>query len=328
MPRRLRPIGHDDRLHIVDHLDELRSRLIVCASVLVVVFAVCFVQSPRLLDVLNAPLKHLPKNAANHISGVTGDQVGERKHLLNAAGDLDLLAQSSTLAPGDRTLIGAAATQISGAAKSLPSKTAGPVPVTLGPGEPFTTTITVCFYFALLISLPLLLYELIAFILPALSPREKSVFLPIVWVAPVLFFAGVVFTDIIVLPAAIKFLQGYNSEQFQAFVQAQPFYSFEVLTMGAIGLTFEMPLVLLGLRAVGVIDGNTLTKHWRYCIVIIAIIAAAMPGADPVTTALETAPLITLLLISMVLLKIADRRAARRAPHDLAPPRYDSGGTG
>lgn len=320
MPRRLRPIGHDDRLHVIDHLDELRSRLIVCGAVLVVVFAVCFAESPQLLNVLNAPLKHLPKNAANHISGVTGDQVGERKHILKAVGDFDLLAQSQSLAASDRALIRASADQLRDAADSLPSKTAGPVPVTLGPGEPFTTTVTVCFYFALLISLPLLLYELIAFILPALTAREKSVFLPIVWVAPVLFFAGVVFTDLIVLPAAIRFLQGYNAEQFQAFVQARPFYSFEVVTMGAIGLTFEMPLVLLGLRALGLIDGNTLTKHWRYCIVIIAIIAAAMPGADPVTTALETAPLIVLLLISMVLLKLADRRAARRTPQDLAPP--------
>ena len=75
MPRRLRPIGHNDRLSIVDHLDELRSRLIVCLSVLVVVFGVCFAESPpHLLNVLNAPLAHLSKTARNHISGVTGDQ--------------------------------------------------------------------------------------------------------------------------------------------------------------------------------------------------------------------------------------------------------------
>jgi sec-independent protein translocase protein TatC len=322
MPRRLRPIGHDQRLSIVDHLDELRSRLIVCVSVLVVVFGLCFVESPRLLDVLNAPLTHLSNTARNHISGITGDQVGERVHLLNASGDLQVLAHSSTLASGDRALIAATASQFEDAAKALPSKSPGPVPVTLGPGEPFTTTITVCFYFSLLISLPLLLYELLAFVIPALTPREKSVVLPLIWVAPMLFFAGVVFTDIIVLPAAIKFLQGYNAGQFQALVQAQPLYSFEVLTMGAIGLAFEMPLVLLGLRAIGIIDGNTLTRHWRYALVIIALIAAAMPGADPVTTALETAPLVILFLVSIVLLKAADRRVARQAAaQQLAPPR-------
>ncbi len=313
MPKRLRPIGHEDQLSVVDHLDELRSRLIVCASVLVVVFAVCFWQNPHLLNALNAPLKDLSNTARNHISGITGDQVGERSQLLNAVGDLQLLARSSTLAPGDRALIAAAASHFEGAAKALPSTSAGPTPITTRPGEPFTVSLTVSFYFAILISLPLLLYQLFAFIVPALRPREKAVALPTMIVAPVLFFAGVLFTYILVLPPAIKFLQGYNASQFQALVQAQPLYSFEVLTMGSIGLAFEMPLVLLGLRAAGVIDGNTLTKHWRYAIVIIAVIGAAMPGADPVTTGLETAPLVVLFLASIVLLKAADRRAARRA---------------
>ena len=96
--------------------------------------------------------------------------------------------------------------------------------------------------------------------------------------APLLFVAGVVFTYIIVMPAAIRFLQGYNSSQFDALVQAKPLYSFEVVTMGAIGLAFQLPLMLLGLRMLGVINGSTLTRHWRYATVIIAVIAAAMPG--------------------------------------------------
>ena len=86
------------------------------------------------------------------------------------------------------------------------------------------------------------------------------------------------------MPAAIKFLQGYDSDQFDNLVQAKPLYSFQVLTMGSIGLAFQLPLMLLGLRMLGVINGSTLTRHWRYATVIIAIIAAAMPGADPVTT--------------------------------------------
>jgi sec-independent protein translocase protein TatC len=78
-----------------------------------------------------------------------------------------------------------------------------------------------------------------------------------------------------------------------------------------------MPLLLLGMRAAGIIDGRTLTKHWRYATVILAVIAAAMPGADPVTTGLETAPLVILFLASIVLLKLADRREARREAAEL-----------
>jgi sec-independent protein translocase protein TatC len=313
MPRRLRPIGHEDQLSVVDHLDELRNRLFVCVGVLAVVFGFCFWQNAHLLNILNEPLKHLSTTAKNHISGITGDQVGERGQLLDAASDLQQLGHSSTMASGDRALLAAAGVHIEKAAKALPSKSAGPVPVTLGPGEPFTVSLTVAFYFAVLISIPVLLYEIYAFVVPAFNPREKAVALPIIVVAPMLFVAGAVFTYYIVLPAAIRFLQGYNAAQFQALVQAKPLYSFEVLTMGGIGLAFEMPLILLGLRAAGVIDGKTLTKYWRYALVVIAIIAAAMPGSDPVTTGLEAAPLVVLLLVSMVALKVADWRAARRA---------------
>jgi Sec-independent protein secretion pathway component TatC len=79
-------------------------------------------------------------------------------------------------------LITAAASPFNGAANALPSKSPGPVPVTLGPSEPFTTTITVCLYFSLLICLPLLPYEVLAFVKPGLTPREKSVVLPVIWV--------------------------------------------------------------------------------------------------------------------------------------------------
>ncbi len=326
MPKRLRPIGHEERLSVVDHLDELRSRLIVCASVLIVAFGLCFWQNSHLLTLLNSPLKHLSKTARDHISGTAGDEVGARKGLLNASGDLSLLSRQPGQTAGQSLLIAAAAQQIATAAKSFPSKTPGVVPLTIGVGEPFIVSLTVSFYFALLISLPILLYELFAFIVPALRPQEKRAALPIVVTAPVLFFGGAVFTYLIVLPAAIKFLQGYNSSQFNSLVQAQPLYSFEVLTMAGIGLAFEMPLILLGLRAAGVIDGNTLTKHWRYATVIIAVIAAALPGADPVTTAFETAPLVVLFLVSIVLLKVADRRAAKRADAEDDLGQHEVGG--
>jgi sec-independent protein translocase protein TatC len=317
MPKRLRPIGHEDRLSVVDHLDELRSRLIVCFACLIVVFGICFWQNDHLLNALNRPYQHLNKTAKNHLTGVTGDQVGERAHLLKAADLESLLARQSDQSKSDSAIIAAIAQQERAAAQALPAKSPPVVPITTGPGEPFTATITVCFWFALLISLPVLLYELFAFIVPALEPREKRVLMPALIAAPVLFFAGAAFTYIVVLPAAIRFLQGYNSQQFQAFVQAKSLYSFEVLTMGAIGLAFEMPLLMLALRAIGVIDGNTLTKHWRYATVILAVVAAAMPGADPVTTGLETAPLVVLFLASIVLLKLADRRAARREAEEL-----------
>ena len=325
MPKRLRPIGHEDRLSVVDHLDELRSRLIVCFAVLIVAFGFCFWQNHRLLDLLNRPLPAVSTNTSNKLNGVTDDSVSAGKHLERAGQALSSVANSSTTPPSERQALAQAAREISSAGASLPQKNEKNLPITIGVGEPFTVSVTVAFYAALLISLPILLYELYAFIIPALSPHEKRIAMPIMYTAPLLFVAGVVFTYIVVLPHAIQFLQGYNSQQFDSFVQAKPLYTFEVMVMGAIGLAFEMPLLLLGLRAAGIINGRTLTKHWRYATVIIAVIAAAMPGADPVTTGLETAPLVVLFLASIVLLKLADRREARREAAELQ--RYPIGTT-
>ncbi|MGH2890416.1 MAG: twin-arginine translocase subunit TatC [Solirubrobacteraceae bacterium] len=323
MAKVLRPIGHEDRLSIVDHLDELRSRLIVCAVAVVAAFGLCFWQNHLLLNALNKPLLAVPTAAANHLGGLTKDSVRAARDLRGLGTSLrGFLDSSPSLTPVQRANLLQASRYATDAGRALPQKKPPNIPVTLGPGEPFTTTITVCFYAALLLALPILLYELYAFVIPALEPGERGVARPIVIAAPALFVAGVVFTYIVVMPAAIRFLQGYNSSEFDNLVQAKPMYTFEVMTMGAIGLAFQLPLALLGLHRLGVINGNTLTKHWRYATVILAIVAAAMPGADPVTTGLETLPLAILFLASIVLLKYADRRDARRAAAELmsVPP--------
>jgi sec-independent protein translocase protein TatC len=317
MPRVLRPVGHEDRLSIVDHLDELRSRLMICGAVLIVAFGICFWQNHPLLGLLNSPLPSSQKTAANHLGGLTNDSVRASRDIAQSAQFFRDLSRSSDLSLSDSALIAAAANRLQDAARALPQSTPKNVPITIGVGEPFTTTLTVCAYFALLFTLPVILYQAYAFVIPALSPDERRVALPIMLAAPVLFLIGVVFTYLVILPAAVKFLQGYNSSEFNALVQAKPLYSFEILTMAGVGLAFQLPLGLLGLQKAGMINGSTLTRHWRYATVIIAVIAAAMPGADPVTTGLETLPLVILFLASIVMLKLADRRDAKRALAEL-----------
>jgi sec-independent protein translocase protein TatC len=328
MPKRLRPIGHDDRLSVVDHLDELRSRMIVCFAVLLVAFGVCFWQNHHLLNWLNGPLPKATANASNKIGDLAHDNVSTGKRLNRLGNDLSQLSRlpQSGLSPEAKALVGSAAREATAAGNALPTKNPPNVPITIGVGEPFTVSITVAFWAALLISLPVLLYQLYAFVVPALNPNERRVARPLTVAAPALFVVGVAFTYAVVLTPAVHFLQGYNSNQFDALVSAKPLYAFEVMTMGAIGLAFEMPLILLGLRAAGIIDGRTLTKHWRYATVILAIVAAAMPGADPVTTGLEVAPLALLFLASIALLKLADRREARREAAELQ--RYPIGTVG
>jgi sec-independent protein translocase protein TatC len=311
----LRPIGHDDRLSIVDHLDELRSRIIVCLSVLVVAFGLCFWQNSHLLSVLNRALPHNSSVAAhNGLASLPSQDARERQALSKVEQGAGQLASSPQLSAHDRAAAQLMAQGAAQFAKALPSSTSSQEkPITIGVGEPFTTTLTVAAYFALLFSLPILIYEAYAFVIPALNQTERRAALPVMISAPALFLAGVVFTYFVVLPPAVHFLQGYNADQFDVLVQAKSYYSFQITTMLAVGVAFQLPLGLLMLHRIGVISGSTLTRHWRYAVVIIAVIAAAMPGADPVTTGLETLPLVLLFLASIVLLKIADRRAAARA---------------
>ena len=319
---KVRPIGHEDRLSIVDHLDELRNRLFVCLGVLVVAFGVCFWQNGPLLRVLNHALPNeLSVSGQGSLGSVPNRSVTERQGLLKVVQGANVLAASTQLSASNR----AAATLISQgageAAKALPSKASGQEkPITTGVGEPFTITMTVAAYFALLFTLPLVIYQGYAFVIPALTPRERRVALPVMAVAPGLFLAGVVFAYLIVLPPAVHFLQGYNHDQFQVLVTAKTYYTFEIFTMLGIGLAFQLPLGLLALQQVGVLNSSTLVRQWRYAVVIIAVIAAAMPGADPVTTGLETLPLVLLYFASIVLLKIVDRRAAARAAAEFIEP--------
>ncbi len=315
MAKVLRPIGHDDRLSIVDHLDELRGRLIICLAALVVAFGLCFWQNQALLRIVNRALPHVSTVAGQHgLAAQQNQSASEREGLQKIARGANALAASPGLPAGDRSAAGLIAQGAAQAARALPRNfQTQEKPITIGVGEPFTTTLTVAAYFALLFALPVIIYQAYAFVIPALSPRERRTALPLMLIAPLLFIIGVAFAYAVILPPAVHFLQGYNSQNFDILVQAKAYYTFEIFTMLGVGLAFQLPLGLLALHRLEIIDGKTLTRHWRYAAVIIAVIAAAMPGADPVTTGLETLPLVILFLVSIVMLKLADRRAAAQA---------------
>jgi sec-independent protein translocase protein TatC len=186
--------------------------------------------------------------------------------------------------------------------------------VTLGLAEPFTQTLSVSVWFALLFSLPLLLYQAYAFVLPAIAPRERRVALPLMAMVPALFAAGVAFGYLLVLPAAVGFLQNFNQGQFEVLVQARAYYGFTILTLVAMGLLFQIPVAILALTRLGVVTPAQLRANRRYAIVAIAIVAALLPGLDPVTTLVEMVPMLVLYELSIVLAAWATRREKRAAP--------------
>lgn len=174
-------------------------------------------------------------------------------------------------------------------------------PLTLSPTEPFFTTMTVAAYGAMVISLPFLLYQAYAFVLPAFSPREKKIVFPFLMAVPFLFLAGVAFAYFIVMPAAIEFLLNFNESEFNIQVRAKEYYGFLGLTMVAMGLLFQIPIGVLSLTRLEIVTPDQLAKNRKYVIFGISIVAAALPGGDPVSMFLIMIPLIFLYEGSIVL---------------------------
>jgi sec-independent protein translocase protein TatC len=231
----MRPVSHEDRLTLVEHLDELRTRVIVCLLVFGVALALCFWQNELLLEIASAPL------------------------------------------PSDQKLL------------------------TLGVAEPFTTTLTVATYGALILSLPVLLYQGYAYVLPAFSDRERRVVLPFLIFVPILFAVGVLFAYFVVMPPAVKFLLGFNDTQFNVQVRARDYYSFFSATMLAGGLVFQLPLGILAVTRLGIVSVDQLSGNRRYAYLAIALLAAALPGVDPVSMLIEMVPLLLLYELSILI---------------------------
>lgn len=327
----VRPIGHEERLSLVEHLEELRTRLIACIAVFIVAFAVCYWQNDWLLHTVNKPLESTQnlagenkkskdplEQAANYGIKTAAAQRESAAALRRTAEALRLLSQLDGLTPTQRVAMARAADENARAARAnADAAAAAPtnrsrLPVTLGVTEPFITTFTIAGYAALLLSLPFLLYQAYAFVLPAFSPGERRVVLPLMLLVPVLFLAGVAFAYFLALPRAIEFLQNFNDDNFDILVRAQDYYKFSILLLALIGLLFQIPVGVLAVTRLGIVTPRQLAHNRGYVILGIAVVAAvATPTPDPVTMVIAMAPLVILFELSVVLARIFERRRDR-----------------
>ena len=310
-------IGHDERLSVVEHLEELRTRLLVSLAVLGAAFALCMWQNHRLLEVVNAPLAHQTQKQVRAGNGPLGATYSVQRGARAVAAQLQLVVRAlerprSGASRATRATLAQAQPRLRGALATLSAAPQGNKPVTLGIGEPFTTTLGVAFMFALVISLPLLLYELYAFLLPAFSPGQRRVATPLVLAIPGLFTVGVLFGYFVVLPAAVRFFENFNSAQFNVLVQASQYYDFAAVVLLAMGLVFQVPVAILAATRAGIVTTAQLRRNRRYAIVACGAVAALLPG-DAITLLLETVPLYLLFELGVALARLAERRAARRA---------------
>jgi sec-independent protein translocase protein TatC len=223
-----------------------------------------------------------------------------------------LSAPHSGLSAATRAQLAAELPRLRADTARIPKVPEGNKPVTLGIGEPFTQTLTVAGFFALILSLPVILFELYGFILPALSPNERRIALPLVMAIPFLFVIGVLFGYFVVLPAAVRFFQNFNSAEFNVLVQANQYYKFAATVLLAMGLVFQVPVGILAATRMGIVTPAQLRKYRRYAMVACAAVAAFLPG-DAVTLILETVPLYVLYEASILVASLVARRDAARA---------------
>jgi sec-independent protein translocase protein TatC len=327
MATALRPIAHDDRLSLVEHLDELRTRIIICLVGFLIAFGFCFWQNDRILEILDRPLEKsaFHEGSDDPLERTAAFQQAQKVFLLQYAVLSREMARSDDLSPALQSRWAEMARTAQAAGEAAPAA-GGRRPVTLGVGEPFTVTFRVVGYAALLLSLPLLLYQAYAFILPAFSPREKEVALPLMAMVPFLFVGGVVFAYYFVLPNAINFLQNFNDDNYDILLQARDFYKFSIMVLMVMGILFQVPIGILAVTRVGIVSTTQLRKNRRYAILVIAILAMLLPGQDPVTMLLMMAPLIVLFEGSILLASLLDRRAARAEAREEAElAMYDDG---
>src|SRR3954454_17906205 len=315
MATALRQVGHEDRLSLVEHLTELRVRLMVSILAFVVATGLCMWQNQRVLNILNHPLTHTV-SAGNRDpiqEGANYDQLVAKWIKQDAA--LQRRSAAAVRDPALRAEMLAHARAGEVLAKVAP-KIQARKPVTLAVSEPFMETLKVSAYAGLLISLPLILFEIYAFVLPAFSPREKQVALPAMMAVPFLFISGVVFGYFTVVPRAIYFLQNFNTDAFDVLIQAQPYYKFVLMLLIAMGLLFQIPIGIIAITRVGIVTTSQLAHNRRYAILAIAVLAMLLPGQDPVTMTMLMAPMYVLFEGSILLSWLLDRRAARSDADD------------
>jgi len=311
-------IGHEERLSVVDHLDELRTRLIVSLVAIAVAFGVCGWQNHALLHIVNAPLAHQTEKQVRAGEGPLGATYSVQQGAHTVATQLQavvvaLQRPGSGASAQTRTALAAVRPTLRQAIGRLSAPPQGNKPVTLGIGEPFTTTLGIALMFALILALPVVLYELYGFLLPALEPAQQRMVRPLVMAIPALFATGVCFGYFVVLPAAVHFFQNFNTDQFNVLVQASQYYHFAAVILLAMGLVFQIPVGILAITRAGIVTPAQLQRNRRYAILACAAVAAFLPG-DAITLLLETVPLYLLFELSLLLARFSAWRVARRQP--------------
>lgn len=319
----------------LDHLDELRKRLVNCVIIIVVAFTICWFVSDKIYNFLSVPIRQALSDAARRdfpISGITGEEKllplseikeGESgRYIFDRSTKLGV----TVVVPGSSVL-----SQVSrdpegklGLFTTEPLITSNAVvpkgvrlPVEFGESaksqpnadermtvttatEQFTLFVTVSLYGAIAFSVPLLLWQIWGFISPALYKHERSYVTPFIGLSTVSFVIGAAFAYYILFPPAASYLLGLGGGDFQLLLKASDYLDFITIIMLAMGVIFQMPAITYVLARIGIISAGLLVRSWKISLVIILIVAAVVsPTGDVPNMMLFATPMMALYVVSI-----------------------------
>jgi sec-independent protein translocase protein TatC len=253
LPRRLR---HGEEATLVEHLDELRTRIFVSLGALLVGLVVGYVIHHHLIHWLNRPLPE--------------GRVGR--------------------------------------------------PLTFGVAEPFLTSFKISLFAGFLLALPVILWQLWAFLAPAVEEHSQRRVMYFVFLATALLVAGIGFGYFVALPAAVHYLTNYDKSLYDIRIRAKDYYSFATMVMLSMAVVFELPIFILALVRLGILTSARLRKERRIGYFVVACIAVALPGVDPFTTTIEAIPLLVLFEASIWLSVLVEKNLPQPEPASLTDP--------
>lgn len=288
------------RAPLMDHLVELRARLIRCVIALFVAFVLCFAFSQQAFTVLIHPFYVA--------AGLLAIRVQEGK----GGGSGDFLHQAQSMLVSTRNMY-----LVLAGMKELPP-TPGQVTtmISTAPLEFFFTKVKLSVLGAVALSFPIWAQQVYAFVAPGLYKRERRAFLPFLIASPLLFLAGAAMVYFMIMPFLLWFSL---SQQIVAtagisvqFLPKVSEYLDQVLSLLlAFGLGFQLPVVLALLGMAGIVNSKMLMSGWRYAVVGIVIVAAIITPPDPISQLLLSLPIVGLYFASVGCVWLIERARKR-----------------
>ena len=165
------------------------------------------------------------------------------------------------------------------------------------PGEYFFASIKIAFFSGILITSPLIVYQIFLYVLPGMTKKERDILLPMTIGSGFLFGVGLCFSYFFLVPAALRFFIAYGSEVVEPFWSFDQYFDFIAVLIFTTGLAFQVPVVQIILGLLGIVSGQTMLSTWKYVVVIATTLAAIItPSTDPVTQILMASALLALYL--------------------------------